>query len=59
MTQLNRDIVKVVEAPAAKKQLAGYGVTAGGSTVPEFSAEIKNELRTWADMAKSAGIKPQ
>ncbi len=59
VAQLNRDIVKVVEAPATKAQLAGYGVTAASSTLAEFAAEIKNELRAWAEVAKSAGITPQ
>ncbi len=59
VTQLNRDIVKVVEAPATKEQLAVHGVTAASSSLSQYAAEVKNELRTWADVAKGAGIKPQ
>lgn len=59
IAQLNRDTIKVVEAPPAKTQLAGYGVTAAGTTLSEFNAEIRNEIRVWSEVAKSAGIKPQ
>lgn len=59
VTQLNRDIVKVVETPAARSQLGGYGVTVAGTPLAAFADEIKNELRLWAEVANRAGIKPQ
>ena len=59
VAQINRDTVKVVEAPSTKAQLAGYGVTVATTTLAEFAAEIRNETRIWAEVAKSAGIKPQ
>ena len=59
IAQLNRDIVRVVAAPAMKEQLAVHGVTAASSSLSEYAAEVKNELRTWADVVRAAGIKPQ
>ncbi len=59
VTQINRDTITVVEAPSTKSQLAGYGVTVATTTLAEFAAEISNETRLWAEVAKSAGIKPQ
>ena len=59
VTQLNRDIAKVVDATAMKDALAVHGVTAARSSLSEFAIEVKNELRTWADVAKGAGIRPQ
>jgi tripartite-type tricarboxylate transporter receptor subunit TctC len=57
--QLNADIVKVVESPAARAQLANYGVTAASSTLAQFDAEIRNERRVLVDVARNAGIKPE
>ena len=59
VTLLNRDIVKVVAMPATKEQLAVHGVTAASSSLSEYAAEVKNDLRTWTDVAKGAGIRPQ
>jgi len=59
VTQLNRDIVNVVALPATKAQLEFHGVTAASSSLSEFAAEVRGELRTWADVAKNAGIQPQ
>ena len=57
--QLNRDIGKVLATPVTTKRMETHGVTAAGSSLVQFAAEIKNEVRTWAEVAKSAGIKPE
>jgi len=57
--QLNANIVKVVESPAAEARLANYGVTTASSTLEQFGAEVRNERRVLAEMARNAGIKPE
>jgi tripartite-type tricarboxylate transporter receptor subunit TctC len=59
VARLHRDIVKVVDAPATKDQLAIHGVTAASSTLADYAVEVKNDLRIWADVARAAGIKPE
>jgi len=59
VSQLNRDITKIVETPSTKEQLAVHGVTATSSTLSQYAAEVRKDLRTWADVAKNAGIQPQ
>ena len=59
VTQLNADVAKVLETAATRKRLAAQGVTPVGNSLAQFAAEVKNEVRTWAEVAKNAGIQPE
>ena len=59
VTQLHADVVKVLETPATRKRLEVHGVTPVGNSLAQFAAEVKNEVRTWAEVAKAAKIQPE
>jgi tripartite-type tricarboxylate transporter receptor subunit TctC len=57
VSALNAEIVKVLQADAAKVQLAREGVEAAGGTPAQFAAHIRSEGRKWAAVSKAANIK--
>ena len=59
VTQLNADVTKVLETPATRKRLAAQGVTPVGNSLAQFAAEVKNEVRTWAEVVKASKIQPE
>ncbi len=59
VAQLHRDVGKLLEAPATRKRLAAIGVTPAGGPAGQFAAEVKNELHTWANVARAAKIQPE
>ena len=59
VTQLNADVAKVLETAATRKRLTAPGVTPVGNSLAQFAAEVKNEVRTWAEVVKNAGIQPE
>lgn len=55
--RLNREIVKVLNAPDAREQLIKSGVEPSPSTPEELAKTIERELATWGRVVKEAGIK--
>lgn len=55
---LNREVVKIIHAPAMKERLATrLGLEAIGSSPEESQQFIREEIQKWARIAKLAGVK--
>ena len=59
VSQLNAEIVKAMQLPEVKTQMAGLGAEAITSTPQEFAAYIASERAKWARVVRDAGIKPE
>jgi tripartite-type tricarboxylate transporter receptor subunit TctC len=59
VTQLHREIVRIVALPDVKDRLAALGFEAVGNTPEEFAAQIKAELVKWAKVVREANIKAE
>jgi tripartite-type tricarboxylate transporter receptor subunit TctC len=59
VSQLNREIVKIMRTPAVNQQLrdASFDIVAG--TPQQFTATIREDVRRWAPVVRFAGIKPE
>jgi tripartite-type tricarboxylate transporter receptor subunit TctC len=55
--KLNAEIVKVLNKPEVKKQLAEQGFDTVGNTPEQFGEFIKAEIAKWAKVIKAAGIR--
>ena len=57
ITQLNTELVRILQLPEVKKSFAGLGVDAVYSTPDEFARLIKSEVAQYAKLIKEVGIK--
>lgn len=57
VTQLNTELVRILQLPDVKKAFAGLGVDAIFSTPDEFIRLIKSEVEKYAKLIKEIGIK--
>ena len=57
--QLHGELVKIANNPETKKRMAGQGTDVIGSTPDEFRKVIQTESAKWANVIKTAGIKPE
>jgi tripartite-type tricarboxylate transporter receptor subunit TctC len=53
---LNREVVRIVKAPAFGEQFAAEGIVPVGNTPEEFTRVIINDIAKWAKVIKAAGI---
>ncbi|WP_454691494.1 Bug family tripartite tricarboxylate transporter substrate binding protein [Achromobacter aloeverae] len=58
VAKLQRDIAAALKDPAVRRKFEDQGVDPANTTTPEFAAMIHDESRKWADIVKTAGIKP-
>ena len=56
---LNRDTVKIIQAPDMKERLVTLGFEPVASTPDEFAERIKVEIETWRKVIRAAGIKAE
>lgn len=56
IAKLQKAINEVVHAPDTEERLAGLGITASGNTPAEFSQQIKDDLKAYEAVVKSANI---
>jgi tripartite-type tricarboxylate transporter receptor subunit TctC len=56
---LSREISRAVKDAAFVERLKGFGVEPLGNTPEEFASMIKNDISTWADAVKTAGLSAQ
>ena len=54
--QLNREIAKILRAPATRERLAVQGLEPAASTPDEFAAYIATEVVKWGKVIKQAGM---
>ncbi|WP_427183341.1 Bug family tripartite tricarboxylate transporter substrate binding protein [Bordetella bronchialis] len=58
LQKIQRDIATVLQDPAVRQKFADQGVEPASMSTQELAAMIQNESRKWADIVKTAGIKP-
>lgn len=56
VTRLNREIVKIMNAPDTRERLAVLAADPTTSTPEQFSAYIKQEIAKWAKVVRTAGL---
>lgn len=59
VNKLHAEVVKALAVPSVKERYIAQGAELVGSSPEEFSILIRNELRRWAEVIKSAGITPE
>jgi tripartite-type tricarboxylate transporter receptor subunit TctC len=59
VTELNRELRKIIDSQALKSKLSSVGFEAFSSSPEEFQDFIKVQLGKWGKMVKDAGIQPQ
>lgn len=59
VNKLHAEVVKALAVPSVKDRFIAQGGELVGSSPEEFSRLIRNDLRRWAEVVKSAGITPQ
>jgi tripartite-type tricarboxylate transporter receptor subunit TctC len=59
VTQLNRELRKIIDDPDVKSKLGNVGFEAFSSTSKEFEDFVKVQLGKWSRMVKDAGIQPE
>jgi tripartite-type tricarboxylate transporter receptor subunit TctC len=57
VTQLNTELVRILQLPEVKKSFAGLGVDAIFSTPDEFVRLIKSEIEQYSKLIKEIGLK--
>jgi len=55
---LYTEITKAVAVPTVRERFTVQGTEIVGSYPEEFSKHIRNELKLWAEVIKSAGVTP-
>jgi len=55
---LHTEIVKAIAVPSVRERFTVQGTEVVGSNPEDFSKHIRNELKLWAEVIKSAGITP-
>jgi tripartite-type tricarboxylate transporter receptor subunit TctC len=59
IARLHAETAKAVRSAEMKERLAADGADPVGNTPAEFAAHIKDEMRKWAEVARTAKIEPQ
>ena len=59
LARVNAEVVRVLNAPEAKKVLEGDGADIVGNSPEQFGAVLKAEIAKWTKVAKAAGIKAE
>jgi tripartite-type tricarboxylate transporter receptor subunit TctC len=59
VTRMHAEVVKAIAAPPVRERFNAEGAEPVGSSPEEFATHVKNELRRWAEVIKSAGIAPE
>ena len=57
--RLNAEINKALNSPAIQEKFAIAGYMSVGGTPEQFAEHLRRETAKWADLIRSAGIKPQ
>lgn len=57
VTRLNRELVKIMQAPDMKSRLARDATVIVGSTPQEFATYLRDEITKWARVVKFSGAR--
>jgi tripartite-type tricarboxylate transporter receptor subunit TctC len=59
VARLNREIVAVLNDPDIRAAFAKHGVEPQPGSPDALAARIRDDVKKWGDVVKSAGIKPK
>jgi tripartite-type tricarboxylate transporter receptor subunit TctC len=59
IVRLNTELVRVINLPEVRKQLAEQGYEPAGNTPEQFAEYIKTEIAKWTRVIKAAGLKAE
>jgi tripartite-type tricarboxylate transporter receptor subunit TctC len=59
VAKLNAEIVRVVQQPDVRRQLAEQGYEPAGNSPEQFADYIKTEIAKWTKVIKAAGLKAE
>jgi len=59
LTKVHADVVKVLAEPELRKKIAEMGADVVGNSPEEFGAWMRAESAQWAEIIKSANIRPE
>ncbi len=59
VSQLNRQIAKILQAPEVRERLAAQGLDAVANSPEQFAAYLSAEVAKWAKVVRQAGVKPE
>jgi tripartite-type tricarboxylate transporter receptor subunit TctC len=59
IAKLNTELVRVINLPDVRKQLADQGYEPAGTTSEQFAEYIKTEIAKWTRVIKAAGLKAE
>jgi tripartite-type tricarboxylate transporter receptor subunit TctC len=59
IVKLNAELVRVIQLPDVRKQLAEQGYEPAGNTPEQFAEYIKTEIAKWTKVIKAAGLKAE
>ncbi len=59
VVRLNTELVRVINLPEVRKQLAEQGYEPAGNTPGQFAEYIKTEIAKWTRVIKAAGLKAE
>ena len=59
MRQLHGEMVKMAKDPDFVQRYAAYDMRPVASTPEEFVSYMQSEIARWAEVIRSAGIKPR
>lgn len=59
IVKLNTEIVRVINLPDVRKQLADQGYEPAGSTPEQFAEYIRTEIAKWTRVINTAGLKAE
>jgi len=59
IAKLNTELVRVINLPEVRKQLADQGYEPAGTTSEQFAEYIKTEIAKWTRVIKAAGLKAE
>jgi len=59
VAKLNTELVRVINLPDVRKQLADQGYEPAGTTPEQFAEYIKTEIAKWTRVIKAAGLKAE
>lgn len=57
--KIQRDIATVLKDPDIQKRFIDIGAETGGQLPEEFGSRVRAEMQLWANVGKSANIKPE
>ncbi len=59
VARMQKEIARVVHLPEVKQRLIEQGADPVGSSPEELERVVKTELKSWAEVIRNAGIKPE